>query len=447
MTNDMKTPPIESIIASGEGQAVEFKGGFSPDIGKTICAFANTNHGTILIGVADDGQIKGVADAVEEKIANLAHACKPAVYPRIRREICRGKAVLIVDVARSRETLHSFGNIAYRRVGSTDRPISPDEVVRMAVYAKGAGFDRQLAESPRSSISDDVVRDFARRAASVGRLQIDSQLTVDDILAKLDLVRPEGITHAAVLLFGQDPQKELLQAEVRCARFKGTEPITFTDMKVLHGTLVNQVEKIEQFVKAHVELKAEISGFKRVETWAFPLVAVREAIVNAICHRDYTSAANVQLSIFDDRLEIWNPGDLPPELSVDALRRPHRSIPRNALIAQVLYYSQYIERWGTGTQRMIRVAATHGLTVVEFRQEQGGFTVAFRKAARSDALNERQNTALDYLATHETINRRTYMNLCACSSRTASRDLDELCVRHLLERQGSGKSISYRALR
>ena len=198
----------------------------------------------------------------------------------------------------------------------------------------------------------------------------------------------------------------------------------------------------------HIKLSAEIRDFLREERWEYPLSAVREAITNAICHRDYFSTANVHVSIYDDRVEVWNPGGLPPELTVDSLKGPHKSIPRNPLIANALYFIKYIERWGTGTQRIISDTVEYGLPEPEFSETGGGFEVVFRKAeAIVEGLNERQKKAWEYLRENRIINRQIYAELCNCSITTAFYDLQIMVRKGLLKRIGKGRATTYERVR
>jgi len=160
---------------------------------------------------------------------------------------------------------------------------------------------------------------------------------MDHVLRQLGLIQDGKLTVAAVLLFGRNPQRLLTQALARCARFKGTTEVHFLDMKVIQGNIIEQVEEVMVFVKRNVRMAAEIKELRREEKWEYPLGGLREAVVNTICHRDYASSANVQIRIFDDRLEVWNPGDLPEGMTVEDLRRQHESKPRNKLIANAFF--------------------------------------------------------------------------------------------------------------
>jgi len=173
----------------------------------------------------------------------------------------------------------------------------------------------------------------------------------------------------------------MTQAMVRCARFKGTVETHFIDMKVIQGNIVDQLEQAMTFIERNIRMGAEIKGLRREDQWEYPLDALREALVNAICHRDYASTANVQVRIFDDRLEIWNPGELPAGMTVDDLRREHESKPRNRLIANACFLIKYVEQFGTGTRRIIDDCVAKGLPEPEFRVRSGNFIATFRPAA------------------------------------------------------------------
>jgi ATP-dependent DNA helicase RecG len=387
-------------------------------------------------------------DKVEAQVASLAHSCKPSIYPKIRKVIHNGKLILIVEVPHSEGILHSFKNVVYKRVGTSDMPLSGEEVITFARQARIIRFDNQFCSATLSDINEAMVKRFIKSAIAQRRLNIDPNLSIEEVLEKLELKEGDGLTYAAVLLFGKEPQRFALQSEVRCARFKGTESLSFIDMKVLRGNLIQQIDDAEKFVMNHIKLSAEIKDFLREEKWEYPLSAIREAITNAICHRDYFSTANVHISIYDDRVEVWNPGGLPPPLTIDALKGPHKSIPRNPLIANALYFIKYIERWGTGTQRIIADTLSHGLPEPEFNETGGGFEVVFRKAeAIVEVLNERQKKAWEYLREKETIATEIYMHLCECSEATALRDLRDMVRKGLLKREGKGRGTYYRRLR
>ena len=297
----METNELLKIIENDESQQIEFKARYSHNIGESVCSFANTNDGTIFVGISDnhrmrpEDRILGVSVKTEERIASLSHSCKPSIYPRIRKEVHNRKIIFIVAVPYSQGTIHSFRNIAYMRVGRNDNPLSAGEVVDLAKKRRIVRFDDQLCGADISDIDEETVGRFVRTANETRRLDIAQNLHVEGVLEKLDLKLESGLTNAAVLLFGRNPQRYVPSSEVRCAKFKG-DGLTFADLKVLRGNILEQIECAEKFIMNNTTLEAEVTDrFTREERWEYPLSAIREAVINAVCHRDYFSTANVQI--------------------------------------------------------------------------------------------------------------------------------------------------------
>ncbi len=220
-----------------------------------------------------------------------------------------------------------------------------------------------------------------------------------DALSHLNLLDGDAPTYAAVLLFARAPQRFLLTSEVKCLHFHGTEvrkPIP--SYQVFKGTAFELVDQAVDFVLGKLNRAVgtrAVSNDVPVD-YEIPRDAVAEAVVNAIAHRDYTSHASVQVMLFSDRLEIWNPGRLPASLSFASLRRSHASVPRNPLLAEPLFLAGYIERAGTGTVDMIDLCTAAGLQPPEFRQDEGHFVqTLWRPAAPSTTQATQQATTQD----------------------------------------------------
>jgi ATP-dependent DNA helicase RecG len=181
----------------------------------------------------------------------------------------------------------------------------------------------------------------------------------------------------------------------------------------------------------------------------YPLEAVREAVANALCHRDYAASGTVQIRVYDDRMEVWNPGMLPPELTVEALYQEHPSRPRNRRLALALYRARLIEQWGTGTIRIVQACEARGMPRPEFVSEMGMFIVRFRKpspgveAAARVGREERFRLTLAYVREHGKMTRARYRELFHVSDAQAGRDLKYLVDHGLLARQGHGPAAHY----
>ena len=268
-------------------------------------------------------------------------------------------------------------------------------------------------------------------------------------MRQLGLIQDGRLTVAALLLFGRNPQRLLTQAMVRCARFKGTNEVHFLDMKVIQGNIIEQVEEVMAFIKRNIPMGAEIKGLRREDKWEYPLEGMREAVVNAVCHRDYASTANVQIRIFDDRLEVWNPGELPEGMTVEDLRRPHESKPRNRLIANAFFLIKYIEQFGTGIQRILDDCHAQELPLPTFEAKSGRFRAIFLTAKKAGKvtpvldLNERQKRAVLAFKRVGRITRSEYEKIAGVSRATAKRDLETLKNAGVLVQRESGRAVYY----
>lgn len=445
----MNKKDIKKLIEKGETQKIEFKSKIDGGLGKSVCSFANTDEGIILVGVGDNKEIMGIAKKHEREMAHISHSCKPSVYPKIEAVKIDGKNIFVVEIKKS-NSLHSFKNIAYKRVASHDKPLSPEEVVEFAKDTGKIRWDEQVCEDASLvDIDKEKVKWFLRKAKAERNFDVEPETPIKEALERLELVKKGKLTNAAVLLFGRKPQRFFSQAEARCARFKGTEPLEFIDMKVFAGNILNQRDDAVEFVKEHIKLHAKIVGTERVETWEYPIEAVREAITNAVCHRDYERSSNVQVRIFDDRIEIWGCGPLPKPLTIEDLKKKHDSVLRNHLIGKCFFLIKFIEKWGTGTNRMIKECLKHGLPEPLFEEVTESLVITFRKSKLTEEflekidLNERQKKAVEYLKIHKKITRLKYAKLIGCSERTAFRDIEELLKNKIVMRKGKGKQTYY----
>jgi len=290
------------------------------------------------------------------------------------------------------------------------------------------------------------------------RLEASPDISVKEALDRLNLIKNNKLTNAAILLFGKNSQKFFLQAKLRCARYKGTTPITFIDLKIMEGNIIDQVEEREKFVVSHIKRAAKIVGFERLEIWEYPINALREAIVNAICHRDYAYSSDITIGIFDDRIEISNPGTLPEPLTPEDLKRKHKSIPRNPLVANVFFLIKNIEQWGEGTNKMVKWCLECGLREPDFEEIAGGFIVRFYapddilslipESGKTDleelGLNKRQIKALELMVNkRKKITIKKYAEIFEISKKTAIRDFKELIKKGFVAKLGVKKGAYY----
>jgi len=450
---------LKKIISQDESETVEFKKSLSEskEIIKTISAFANTKGGRIFIGVSNYGKVLGVEigkDTMEHLVNQITQNTDPKVQPHITVEKIDEKQIIIIKVKESPDHLVLAFGRPYKRVGKSTIRMSKDEYERIILEKRKDKlyFDSQICkDAALADIDKEKIRWFLKKAKAERNLDIDYTASPSEALKRLNLLVDNKPTNTAILMFGKNPQRFLIQSEVRCARFKGIKAVKpFIDMKVVDGSIYEQINQTEKFILFNIKKAAWIEPGKieRQEKWEYPPDAIREAIINAIAHRDYNSPANVHISIFDDRVEIWNPGKLPPPLTPKNLKEEHKSIPVNPSLANLLFLIKYIERWGTGTNDIMKWCREEGLPEPIFKEVTGGFAVVLRKFQipenlESLELNERQNKAIEYLKIHKNITRKIYMEINNISPRQANKDLNDLLEKKLIRKQGRGRAISY----
>lgn len=309
---------------------------------------------------------------------------------------------------------------------------------------------------PKATVDDlspEKVKSFLTLAKRRRGYVLDPETPVGDVLTHLNLLDRGVPTYAAMLLFAREPQRFLPTSHVKCLHFHGTEvrkPIP--SYQLYKGTLFELVDQAVDFVLSKISrtVGTRDKTAQAPVKYELPDAAVTEAIVNAIAHRDYASNASVQVMLFADRLEVWNPGRLPPSLTLDALRVPHASVPHNPLIAEPLFLTRYIEHAGTGTLDMIALCEEANLPAPEFRHDDGQFVLTLWRDALTTrvlagvVLNERQRRAITHVKAHARITNSEYQTLTATTKKTASRDLDDLVRKGLLVRVGTtGRGTAY----
>jgi len=272
-------------------------------------------------------------------------------------------------------------------------------------------------------------------------------------MTHLNLLLAGQPTNAAVLLFGRDPQRFFPNAEVRCMHFHGTEivrPVPF--YRIFKGKLFDQVDEAVDFVRSKLDrsVGTRAEGPQAPVRFELPREVIAEAIVNAVVHRNYASAAAVQVSVFADRVEVWNPGELPQPLTPERLRHPHSSIARNHRICEALFLARYIEKFGTGTLMMIRESLAHSLPEPDFEQRGGEFVTTLWRDWLTERilnelnLNDRQRQAVALVKAAGRMNNADYQKLTRAIKKTASRDLEDLKRKRVFKKIGkTGRGTYY----
>ena len=316
-------------------------------------------------------------------------------------------------------------------------------------------FDEQAC--PEAMIGDldaESILRFLRGARHHRQFPLSDPTPVSEVLAHLNLIREGRPTRAAVLLFGSQPQRFVSCSEVRCMHFHGTavqRPAPY--YRIFKGTLFEQVNQAVDFVlsKLDVSVGTRSAGNQAPVRYELVPEVIREAVVNAIAHRDYTQPGAVQISVFTDRLEVWNPGELLPPMTLEQLHKPHRSVTRNSRVCEALYLAGYIEKYGTGTLMMIQESIGHALPEPDFTQATGEFIVTLwrdwltESALTGMNLNDRQTAVIPHLKISRQLTNADYRQLTGATERTAVRDLNDLVNKGLLVKTAkTGRGAAYR---
>jgi ATP-dependent DNA helicase RecG len=369
---------IEKLISGEESETLEFKKSTS-ELKEgiiSIAAILNKHQkGTLYFGIKNDGRVIG--QEISEKTLrdvskSISDKIEPNIYPEINTIHIEGKSCVKVQFHGSSVPYYAFGR-AYIRVSDEDRQLSAKEIERLILKKNRdrIKWESELSEFSISKVDESAVSDYVKRANIAGRIDFAFD-NAGNILKKLNLVKNGRLLKAAEVLFCNENT-----IEVQGAVFAGTDRVTFLDIRQFKGTIFSLLEKSEEYISERINWRAEIGRLKREEIPEIPVKAIREALVNSFCHRDYYAPESNKIAIFKDRVEIWNPGTFPEGLTPeDFITGEEQSVLRNPLIAEILYKSKEVERWGSGLKRIYEECMADNVKV-EFKDLKTGFLVVF----------------------------------------------------------------------
>lgn len=414
----MTLDDILALAAAGESETLELKRSTAAirSGAQTLCAMLNHRGGRVLFGVEPDGRVVGqrVSDRTIEDLAAEIKQIDPPAFPTVDRVGVGPSAseVIVVTVSNAPSRPYTHRGIAYWRVGNTTQGLSREEYHRLLLERVHGEqrWENQLASGWTISDLDatEIVR-TVEEAIRRGRLEEPATRDLGELLRGLGLVRDGNLVRAAVVLFGR-PERllgEYPQFLLRVARFAGVDKSEFRDNRQFTGHAFELLQSAERFLREHVPIAGRVvpGRFERIDEPVFPPIAVREALANAFCHRDYSlGGGSVGVALYDNRLEITSSGTLHFGLTPEALYLPHESLPWNPIIAGVFFRRGIIESWGRGTIKMVEAAEQAGLAKPVIEANGGHVVVRFQRRhfaispLSGRALSERQRQVLDLLA-------------------------------------------------
>ena len=466
----LTTQYVTSLASAGESEALEFKEttGTRREAARTVCAFLNQSGGQILFGVTPSGVVVGqqVSERTIEELSNELRQIDPPAFPTVERvPVGADREVIVVSTGEGMSRPYTYRGSAYRRVGNTTLAMSAGEYSRILFERMHSQqrWENQPAEG--WSINDLDVAEIRRTVTEGvrrGRMDEPPSREPPDLLRGLGVLRDGVLLRAAAVLFGHKERLEvdMPQCLLRVARFRGTDKRQFLDNRQFNGNAFTLLANAERFLRDSLPIAArfEEDSFYRIDEPLYPPLASREALANALCHRDYSSGGgSIGVAIYDDRLEITSAGPLHFDLTPEKLFVPHESRPWNPLIARAFHRRGIIETWGYGTLKMTELTSEAGLPMLEIEDDGWCVTVRFRHgqfvpewsgkevspAQRRQIILTLLRNASDGLARRDISARLTHH----ASGRQVTRDLESLKEHGLIVSSGHGASARWKRAR
>ena len=378
---------LHDLIAQGEGPTLAFKRALTKDLGRELCAFANSDGGTLIIGISDLGRIVGVADRnrAKSRVQSIARSADPP----IEVEIDAIDEVLRVTVPIQPHKLYSHGGRFFRRDGATSQQMSSAEIEDLFYAAGRLHFDR--TPCPHFDIEGHL--DDAAWAVFSQRAKVPESMDRTAALRNLGLIGANRrMTHAGAWLMARDIRTVTTSAHVSCALFLGRTKSRILDRRDFHGAVPSMIDGVMAWILTKINVELIVKSVRREERPELPEEALREAVVNAVAHRDYRSPGNVQVYVFKDRVEIVSPGGLPAGMTKADLGA--KSLPRNPLLFSTLYRMDVAEHIGSGIRRIVDGCREHGVPEPTIDASAHWVAVTFPRADQdgleSDCAPERE---------------------------------------------------------
>lgn len=461
----MSPEEILSLYRDGQNETVAFdvESVSVNRLAETLAAFANTHGGIVLLGVDPKGSVvrglRSIDDATDKALAAGLRCEPPLVLPRPESAALEAKEILVLQVPSGLPHAYALRGKFLSRSGKKNSALGPRQLRQLLRERGEANFESLPA--PAASM-DDLDDGLLHRYATsfLGGPPPNKKDAVLELLHRRNCVVKEGNawrpTISGYLLFAEEPQRAFPSAEILLARYSGKQMADEFIREIVRGPLPEQVNRVQAWLVANMRKGSRINSLRREDRSEYPIPAVREAIVNAVAHRDYAIRGDeIRVFMFSDRIEVYSPGRLPGHITVDNIVEERFS--RNEVIAQVLADMGFIERLGYGIDRMIRLMREWSLPPPRFAETTNGFKVTLRgpgeKMVSEEAdrnkwrrldLNERQRSALDLVVNNKHINNREYRDLFPdVSEETIRRDLADLVEEGILLKMGDKKGTFY----
>ncbi|MCK4609310.1 MAG: putative DNA binding domain-containing protein [Gammaproteobacteria bacterium] len=462
----MNITDLEDLIKNGESQTLEFKSSTAKlkNAFETLCAFLNGEDGIVLIGVADNGKIIGqhVADKTRLEIANMLKKLEPAANIAIDYiSIEKDKQVIILKANPDQRCIpYSFNSRAYERKESETHFMAQGRYQQLLLSRDLDPHSWESQFAVGISIDDLDIAEINQTFQDIrNNKRVDAIIKNDNIvdnLTRLKLMENGHLLNAAVVLFAKDISRHYMQCVLRMARFKGTEKGGFIDSRHVFGNAFQLLREAELFIDRNTAVASNLKTGKltRDDQPEYPFDAVREALINAFVHRNYSSVGgSTTITIYDDRMEIANLGMLSPNITLDDLKKVHTSYPRNPQIINVFYRRGLIESMGIGTQEIVKACLAVNMREPEFFEQAGNFVTRlwsrhFQTQVDDIDLTQRQKKILKLLRQSPTSPKDIFVLLKEdITDRTLRNDLIALKQKGYIDSKGKTKQTKWFAVK
>jgi ATP-dependent DNA helicase RecG len=456
MEGIVSTDFTEALLQSPESERLEFKAADAEleRIAASVCAFLNTEGGTMIFGVRPDGQIEPIskAETKARQIEQFLHAAlsPPALWSVSVDATSRGDVVTI-EVPSGKDRPYVCNGSIFVRRGAQTLPADAETIRRLVHqhYTEPTRWERLPAAGLEMTELQEA--EVLRTASEAQRKRNYAFRHPDDpaaVLSDLGLMQTGQLTNGADVLFAANPSRRLPQTRIRATAYITDKGGDFADNRLFEGNAFFLLDQAFGFVEQHVRIAAEFRTGKveRVDRPEYPFAALREGLVNAIVHRDYSAfSGGMSVDIYPNRIEFWNTGRLPAGMKISDLKKDHRSIAINPDMAHAFYLRGVIERIGRGTLKIVDECKAVGLRAPSWRLSRTGITLVFFGRQHKPPLNSRQRALLERLRPGDAVRPSDYYGemQSVVSQRQAQRDLSGLESGGWLRQQGDGPATFY----
>ena len=434
---------IFKLLKKGEDEILEFKSSFSKAVIETVVAFSNKSGGKIILGISDKREVLGLSiteETIQKWINEIKQSTEPSVFPDFQIVEFNGKLLVIAYVDEFPLKPVSYKGRYFTRKMNSNHVLSADEIVELRFVSLNYSFDAFEVLTSFEELDNEALRYFKKRISESGRFKPSDNLVND--FEKLGFIKKGKLTRAAELLFGTH------HTSIHLGRFKSHS--TIIDDVVIRGPLIIAVEEALDFIKRNIALGYEFGGdgLKRKDRWQYPIPALRELLLNAIVHRDYSNPTDIIVKIYNDNIEISNPGRLIGGLTVEDLKTDnYQAKHRNKLLAEAFYLTGDIEKYGTGFKRLREWIVDYPYITLEVLDLNDFIRIVLSNKeiepvndTVNDTVNDRQKQIIKLVETDKKITIEQLSEQTGVSRLTVIRDLKKLRELSIINRVGSDKT-------